>query len=184
MLQTQVNYWNYVETKRHNYATEEANLMQAKAALSQAESAARNADTNAYNALINRENAESNRMNALTNQYNADINALNAEIYGKSVKSQNLLNDQRRVTEATQQAVNLAQESYTKQLKDESKAKQQSSEATAAKVRTETQWIDTSQRQSVAESKSKTFSNITSGISNLLNIMDKLVPNVSIDKWK
>lgn len=184
MLQTQVNYWNYVETKRHNYATEEANLLQAKAALSQAESAARNADTNAYNALINRENAESNRMNALTNQYNADINALNAELYGKSVKSQNLLNDQKRITEATQQAVNLAQESYTKQLRDESKAKTSSTEATAEKVRSENAWIDIRNRQDVSESKSKTFSNITSGISNLLNIMDKLVPDVSLDKWK
>lgn len=81
MLQTQVNYWNYVENKRHNMAVEEANMLQANSSVEQARAAlinaganVRNADTNAQNALINAANAQVNAQNAETNKYNAETN--------------------------------------------------------------------------------------------------------------
>lgn len=108
MLQSQINYWNLQEQKRHNAATEEAQFQQSQASLmsanasrtqaeiakelmpfekmkaqatqTQAQASIMQADAALQNAETNRGNLDVNRMNAVTNQRNADINQQNANI--------------------------------------------------------------------------------------------------------
>lgn len=108
MLPMQVSYWEYVEQKRHNLATEKANQLQANAAWSQAESAKQNANTNKYNADINRYNAETNRYNADINANNAWTNARNAATNERNAATNErnaAVNEQNAVTNARQATV-------------------------------------------------------------------------------
>lgn len=75
MLQTQVNYWNLVENKRHNYATEENAAKQAEASLRQAAAAEEQNRIGWQNAATNLLNAQTNAKNADTNLFNAQVNA-------------------------------------------------------------------------------------------------------------
>lgn len=106
MLQSQVNYWNLQETKRHNQVMEDierrrtefqgltanASVMQAEtgrmlvpieaekahASTTQAEAAKENVLVNWQNAYTNARNARTNEINASTNAYNAETNRINA----------------------------------------------------------------------------------------------------------
>lgn len=75
MLQTQVNYWNLVENKRHNIASEESAAKQAEASLRQAAAAEEQTRIGWQNAATNLMNAQTNAKNADTNLFNAQVNA-------------------------------------------------------------------------------------------------------------
>lgn len=89
-LPVQVQYWEYLEGKRHNLKQEEAAFQQAKAAAEQAAAATRNAETNYLNYGVNVTNAESNRISALAQQENARINAENARINAMNAETNRL----------------------------------------------------------------------------------------------
>lgn len=103
MLQTQVNYWNLQENKRHNYASEEAAMKQAEASMQQAQAAIEqtkigwaNAQSNALNAATNARNADTNLFNAQVNQSlglaNLEVARGNLQVANKLADSNILLN--------------------------------------------------------------------------------------------
>lgn len=89
-LPVQVQYWEYLEGKRHNLAQEYTANRQAAAAEEQARAATKNAETNYLNYDVNKTNAESNRMQALAAQENARINAENARINAYNAETNRL----------------------------------------------------------------------------------------------
>lgn len=89
-LPVQIQYWEYLENKRHNINQEVAAARQAAAAEEQAKAATKNADTNYLNYGVNKSNAESNRIIALAQQENARINAENARINAMNAETNRL----------------------------------------------------------------------------------------------
>lgn len=119
MLQSQINYWNLQEQKRHNLLTEQAaneqaaasmisasasrtqaeiakelvpfEKMKAQASKSQADASLLQADAALQNAETNRGNLVVNQRNAATNERNAETNRYNADInaYNAAINQQN-----------------------------------------------------------------------------------------------
>lgn len=78
MLATQVSYWQNVEQKRHNLATERLEQQSQSLKEQDIEVNRQNATTNRMNARINARNASVNEINAETNKANSNINSVNA----------------------------------------------------------------------------------------------------------
>lgn len=189
MLQSQVNYWNLQETKRHNLAMEDvenrkadyqgmsssANVMQAEtsrmlvpleaikaqASMMQAEASKENVQVNWANAFTNARNADINQYNADTNRINAGVNLFKAETERMSAESQIQLN-------ASQMDVNASVIGLNKSSQDLNYAKGLNEAIKYEKGLIELPYTNANNILNLIGSGAESFKDITSGVGSLL----------------
>lgn len=189
MLQSQVNYWNLQETKRHNLAMEQvenrkadyqgmsssASVMQAEtsrmlvpmeatkaqASMMQAEAAKENVNVNWANAFTNARNADINKMNADTNRINAGTNLFKAETERMSALSQIELNE-------SQKDVNASVISLNKSSQDLNYAKGFNEAIDYEKGLIDLPYQNANNILNLIGSGAESFKDVTSGIGSLL----------------